>query len=210
MISIVDYGSGNLRSVEKAFQSRGFDAKITRDPGEISAASACVLPGVGSFGRAAENLDKFGLTQALKGFIASGRPFMGICLGLQLLFPASEESPGASGLGFIKGKVLKFDAPGMKIPHMGWNSVRIVKDNPVFNGIEDDSYFYFVHSFYGLPEDGTLSAGLTEYGVNFPSVIIKDNIYLFQFHPEKSRGKGLKIIENFARLALPSRPAAAR
>jgi len=202
MICIIDYGMGNLRSVEKAFQNRGFEAKITRSAGEISAASACVLPGVGSFGRAAENLEKFGLTAAVKDFITSGRrPFMGICLGLQLLFPASAESPGAEGLGFISGSVNKFDTADLKIPHMGWNSVKLLKKNDIFEGIPDNSYFYFVHSYYGSPADTALSAGETEYSLKFPSVIIKDNIYLFQFHPEKSRGKGLRIIENFGKMA---------
>ncbi len=201
MIAIVDYGMGNLRSVSKAFQSQEFPAVVTRDPKEISNASGLVLPGVGGFGDCVKNLNDYGLISPIKDFIDSGKPFLGICLGLQVLFEESEESPGAQGLGIFKGKVVKFPdfkEEGLKVPHMGWNEIKIVKDTPVLKGVPQDSWFYFVHSYYASPKDDSISAVKTTYGFEFTAAVSKDNIFASQFHPEKSSTLGLKIVQNFA------------
>lgn len=201
MIAIVDYGMGNLRSVSKAFQSQGFDVAVTRDPSQISQATGLVLPGVGAFGDCVNNLNDYGLTSPIKDFIDSGRPFLGICLGLQVLFEESEESPGLPGLGIFKGKVVRFPdlkEEGLKVPHMGWNEIKIVKDTPVLKDIPQDSWFYFVHSYYASPEDDSISAVKTTYGFEFTAAVSKDNIFASQFHPEKSSTLGLKIVRNFA------------
>ena len=201
MIAIVDYGMGNLRSVSKAFQSQEFPAIVTRNPDEIANASGLVLPGVGAFGDCVKNLNEYGLVSPIKDFIDSGKPFLGICLGLQVLFEESEESPGAKGLGIFKGRVIRFPdfkEEGLKVPHMGWNGIQIVKDTPVLDGIPQDSWFYFVHSFYPKPDDDSISAVKTNYGIEFTSAVSKDNIFASQFHPEKSSTLGLKIVRNFA------------
>ena len=200
MIAIVDYGMGNLRSVSKAFQSQGFDAVVTRDPNEISEASGLVLPGVGAFGDCVKNLSDYGLISPIKDFIASDKPFLGICLGLQVLFEESEESPGAKGLGILKGKVVRFPdfEDGLKVPHMGWNEIKIVKDTPVLKDIPQESWFYFVHSYYPSPEDDSISAVKTNYGFEFTAAVSVDNVFASQFHPEKSSTLGLKIVQNFA------------
>ncbi len=203
MIAIVDYGMGNLRSVSKAFQSQGFDAVVTRDPVHISEAQGLVLPGVGAFGDCVQNLNDYGLVSPIKDFIASGRPFLGICLGLQVLFEESEESPGAKGLGIFKGRVVRFPDfkdEGLKVPHMGWNEINIVKDTPVLKSIPQESWFYFVHSYYPSPEDDSISAVKTTYGLEFTSAVSVDNIFASQFHPEKSSALGLRIVQNFAAL----------
>lgn len=204
MIVIIDYGMGNLRSVQKAFESVGADAKISSNPAEILNASSVVLPGVGAFGDCMRNLENLNLTDVVHKSIQSGKPFLGICLGLQLLFETSEEFGPVRGLGILRGKVARFSFPAtgelLKVPHMGWNSVNITKHTPFFESIPDDSYFYFVHSYYVLPDDPEIVATTTSYGINFASGIQRDNIYAFQFHPEKSQSRGLALLKKFSLL----------
>jgi len=203
MIAIVDYGMGNLMSVSKAFDLQGFPITVTRNPEEISSASGLVLPGVGAFGDCVRNLSDYGLTTPLKEFIDSGRPFLGICLGLQVLFEESEESPGVPGFGVFKGKVVrfpKFKEERLKVPHMGWNEILIQKEVPVLEGIPDKSWFYFVHSYYPSPEDTSIIAVKAEYGIEFTAAVSKGNVFASQFHPEKSSDLGLRILRNFAAL----------
>ena len=196
---VIDYESGNLRSVAKALESAGVTPQVTGDPAQLRTADAVVLPGVGSGPAAMAALRERGLVEPLRDYVASGRPFLGVCLGLQLLLERTDEGD-APCLGIIPGKVLRLP-PGLKVPHMGWNSVRFNDEHPVFRGIPQDSYFYFVHSYYAAPADGAGVAGVTEYGVPFCSVYAKDNVVATQFHPEKSAGLGLRIYENFVALA---------
>jgi glutamine amidotransferase len=204
MIVIIDYGMGNLRSVQKAFETVGAEAKISSNPDEILSASSVVLPGVGAFGDCMRNLENLNLTNVVHKSIQSGKPFLGICLGLQLLFDASEEFGPVRGLGVLRGKVARFSFPSscepLKVPHMGWNSVKVVKHNSFFESIPDDSYFYFVHSYYVLPDDPEIVATTTSYGIDFVSGIQHENVYAFQFHPEKSQHKGLALLRKFSRL----------
>jgi glutamine amidotransferase len=199
MIAIVDYGMGNLRSVTNAFAKLGAEVVVTRDLKTIADARAMVLPGVGAFGKCVENLKRFDLFDLLKEEIARGKPYLGICLGMQILLESSEEAPGVEGMGVIKGSVLRFRGE-MKIPHMGWNSADIVKPGPMFDDIPNGSYFYFVHSFYPAPSEDGVSATTTEYGVKFTSSIQKGNIFASQFHPEKSQETGLRLLRNFVTL----------
>jgi glutamine amidotransferase len=198
MIAIVDYGMGNLKSVTNAFTSLKAPIEITRDEQVIKAAKALVVPGVGAFGKCVENLKKFNLFDLLKAEIAAGKPYLGICLGMQILLEESEEAPGVEGLGIIKGRVARFRG-SMKIPHMGWNSADIVQRPPVFDGIASGSFFYFVHSYYPEPAED-VSATMTDYGRPFTSSITKNNIFASQFHPEKSQQVGLKLLRNFVNL----------
>lgn len=205
MIVIIDYGMGNLRSVQKAFESVGADAKISSNPDEILSASSVVLPGVGAFGDCMRNLESLNLTAVVHKSIQSGKPFLGICLGLQLLFETSEEFGPVRGLGVLRGKVARFSFPvsgnpPLKVPHMGWNSVKIMKHNSFFESIPDDSYYYFVHSYYVLPDEQEIIATTTSYGIDFVSGIQRDNIYAFQFHPEKSQSHGLALLKKFSQL----------
>lgn len=202
MISIIDYGMGNLRSVQKAFEAVGASAKISSNPEEILSASAVVLPGVGAFRDCMANLENLNLVDVVHKTIRSGKPFLGICLGLQLLFDESEEFGSVQGLGVLRGKVVRFSAgsPSLKVPHMGWNSVKVLKHTPFFEAIPDDSYFYFVHSYYVLPDDPAVVSTTTSYGVDFVSGIQRDNIYAFQFHPEKSQSCGLALLRKFSQL----------
>jgi len=201
MIVVVDYGMGNLRSVQKGFEKVGGNAIISRDPVKIERADRLVLPGVGAFPECMRNLTRLDLVEPILEFIESGRPFLGICLGLQLLFDESEEFGGHDGFGVIPGKVREFDRNmGLKIPHMGWNQVSFAKDVPIFRGIEEGSFFYFVHSFYVDPDDPTDIAAETEYGIKFTCAAARDNIFATQFHPEKSQDLGLRILKNFAGL----------
>jgi imidazole glycerol-phosphate synthase subunit HisH len=195
VIAIVDYGMGNLRSVTNAFRSLGVEITVTRNPESIRESHALVVPGVGAFGKCVENLDKFGLLNVIEEQISAGKPYLGICLGMQILLESSEETPGVKGLGVIKGRVVRFRG-AMKIPHMGWNSVKIVKPGRVFETIPDGSYFYFVHSYYPDPAED-VAATITEYGVPFASSIQKGNIFASQFHPEKSQAIGLQLLRNF-------------
>lgn len=199
-IVIIDYGMGNLRNVQKGFERVGFEAKITQSIIELNDAEAIVLPGVGAFRDCTQNLDRLGLITPLIRSIEKGKPYLGICLGFQILFSESEEFGSERGLEIFKGKVIKFKPDTFhKVPHMGWNTIEIIKDIPMFDGIKTGDFFYFVHSYYVLPEEERLISSLTEYGVKFPSSIAKDNIFATQFHPEKSQQNGLKILENFAK-----------
>ncbi|MEI6519774.1 MAG: imidazole glycerol phosphate synthase subunit HisH [bacterium] len=205
MIAIIDYGMGNLRSVEKGFEKVGHQAQIVKTADEIRQADAVVLPGVGAFGMAMEHIKAAGLDTAIIESVASGKPFLGICLGLQLLFDESEEFGPVRGLGIIPGKVVKFfpeGAPaGVKIPHMGWNGLNKVKDEAVLQDIPNGEYVYFVHSYYVVPNDDAVIATTTEYGgFSFTSSISNGNLYACQFHPEKSGTAGLTILKRFAEL----------
>ena len=198
MIAIVDYGMGNLRSVSKAFEAAGHQAMVTRDKRVINNASHVVLPGVGAFGDCMANLEKFELAEAIRSTIQSGKPFLGICLGLQLLFTESEEFGVHKGLGLIPGKVRRFALdPALKVPHMGWNQVNLERPCPLFEGIADGSNWYFVHSYFVDPTDRAISATTTTYGIPFVSAIWSENIVACQFHPEKSQSVGLRLVKNF-------------
>jgi glutamine amidotransferase len=200
-IIIIDYGMGNLRNVQRGFEKVGFEAKVTRSKKEIGRALAIVLPGVGAFQDCMENLGKYGLIEPLIQSIEEGKPYLGICLGLQILFSESEEFGTHRGLDLIKGKVVKFRPdPELKVPHMGWNTVEIKKQSPILQGIESGDFFYFVHSYYVLPEETQWASTVTPYGSPFVSSLWKENLFGTQFHPEKSQQKGLRILENFAKL----------
>jgi glutamine amidotransferase len=206
MIGIIDYGMGNLHSVQKAFERVGADAKILTQPDEINNVEKLVLPGVGAFADAARTLRDMEFVAPILDFIASGRKFLGICLGLQLLFDVSYENGEHTGLGVIPGEVVKFDFSSLnspyklKIPHMGWNTLTISKDVPIFAGIEANPSVYFVHSYYVVPKSTDVVAASTFYGYEFTSAVWKGNIFAVQFHPEKSQKTGLKILENFSKL----------
>ncbi|MCP3677929.1 MAG: imidazole glycerol phosphate synthase subunit HisH [Deltaproteobacteria bacterium] len=206
MIAIIDYDMGNLRSVQKGFERVGHDAVVTREPGEIGNASHVVLPGVGSFRECMENLTGYGLVEPIVRAIDSGKPFLGICLGLQLLFTESDEFGNCKGLDIIKGRVVHFSQefrdshPGLKIPHMGWNDIEIKRRPPILDGIENHTFFYFVHSYYVVPEDADVVATTTDYGGDFTSSIWKENIFACQFHPEKSQAVGLRLLKNFGNM----------
>ncbi len=201
MIVVVDYGMGNLRSVQKGFEKVGEYAVISRDQKEIREADKLVLPGVGAFPQCMQNLAGLDLIDPIRDFIASERPFLGICLGLQLLFDESEEFGGHDGLGIVPGKVRQFDrSMGLKIPHMGWNEVFFINDCPLFTGIPDGSFFYFVHSFFVDPENPQDTAAESEYGIRFTCAVQRNNLFAVQFHPEKSQDLGLTILKNFGRL----------
>ena len=199
MIAIIDYGMGNLRSVQKGFERVGREAVVTSDAKTILSASRVVLPGVGAFPDCMRNLEQYGLIDAVRRSIASGKPFLGICLGLQLLFTESEEFGISKGLDIIKGRVVRFKIqdPTFKIPHMGWNSVTIKRRPPALQDVPDNSHVYFVHSFHVVPEDKDVIATTTDYGLEFVSGIWKDNIFAVQFHPEKSQALGLSILKRF-------------
>lgn len=198
MIAIIDYGAGNIQSVSKALKHIGCDCFITNKKDEILSADGAVLPGVGSFGDTVDSLNKYGIKEAVIEFIKSGKPFLGICLGLQLLFPGSEESEGAEGLGIFDGTITKIpNGDGLKIPHMGWNSLKITKDSRLFKGIEENPYVYFVHSYFLNAADKSIVAAQTEYGVTIDAAVEKGNVFATQFHPEKSGNTGLRILKNF-------------
>ena len=201
MIAIIDYDAGNLKSVEKALVSLGEEVLVSRDSSEILQADKVILPGVGSFGDAMNNLDKFGLVDTIKQVTGNGTPFLGICLGLQLLFKESDETPGAEGLDILPGKILKIPAKeGFKIPHMGWNSLDVKPGAKLFKGLEDNPYVYFVHSYYLKAADEGIVAATTEYTTHIHASVESGNVFACQFHPEKSSDVGLKILKNFASL----------
>lgn len=201
MISIVDYGMGNLRSVEKAFAEAGFAVHRIATAGDVGRAKKLVLPGVGAFGDAVRHLKRGGVDQALKDAAAAGVPLLGICLGAQLLFEGSEEDPEVAGLGILGGRVRRFPGgTGLKVPHMGWNSLDVKAGSKVLSGLGKSPFVYFVHSFYMEPDDVAVVAGETEYGFRFASAVERGNIAGVQFHPEKSQGLGLRILENFGRV----------
>ena len=199
-LAIVDYGMGNLRSVAKAFERLGHAAEVTGDAERITRAPGVVLPGVGAFAACMTNLGAAGLVEPVKQVIRAGRPFLGICLGMQLLFDESEEFGPVAGLGILPGRVVRFAAdPERKVPHMGWNSVRIVRRAPELAGIEDGAYVYFVHSYYPVPREADVVATTTPYGQEFASSVVRDNVFACQFHPEKSQATGLRMLEGFVR-----------
>jgi len=231
MIAIVDYGMGNLRSVEKGFLKVGVNATVTNNPEVINDADGVVLPGVGAFRDCMQELTNLKLIDAVTGAIEKGKPYLGICLGLQILFSESEEFGRCRGLDIFKGKVVKFEfgvksqesevkkirgyedknlsasqplnfssPQSLKVPHMGWNEIKIQRKNPLLNGISDKTYFYFVHSYYVVPEDKSVISTTTDYGIDFTSMIWKDNIFAVQFHPEKSQSVGLRLLENFGKV----------
>jgi glutamine amidotransferase len=199
-IVIIDYGMGNLRSVQKGFEHVRSEAEVTRNKKEIERASAVVLPGVGAFKDCMQNLEKFGLIDPLVRSIEKGKPYLGICLGLQILFSESEEFGSQKGLDLVRGKVVKFRPdPDHKVPHMGWNTIEKEREVPLLQGIESGDFFYFVHSYYVIPQENQWIATFTPYGEPFVSSIWKENIFATQFHPEKSQQKGLRILENFVK-----------
>ncbi|QDT41009.1 Imidazole glycerol phosphate synthase subunit HisH 1 [Gimesia alba] len=199
MITIVDYGMGNLRSVQKAFEKVGAEAVICSDPDKIAQASKLILPGVGAFRDAIQALKDQSLVEPILEHARSGKPFLGICLGLQLLFDVSYEDGEYEGLGIIPGKVVRFeDQPDLKIPHMGWNQIERTAPHPILAGIPEHEYFYFVHSYYVAPENESDVAAWTDYGCRFASMVARDNVVASQFHPEKSQDAGLKLLQNFA------------
>jgi imidazole glycerol-phosphate synthase subunit HisH len=201
MIALVDYGMGNLRSVEKALTRVGADVRIASDRESVLAADALVLPGVGAFGDCMANLEKIGLVEAIREFVATKRPFLGICLGFQALFESSEEAPGVNGFALFPGTVPRFAVDSLKVPHMGWNGLRVKRDDcPLLKGVADNSYVYFVHSYYCKPKDSSVVCGTTDYGGEFCSMLWAENVFATQFHPEKSQAVGLKMLENFVRL----------
>ena len=200
MIALVDYGMGNLRSVEKALAQVGAAVRIVTGPVEVREAGALVLPGVGAFGDCMKNLDRQRLVAPLREFIQSGKPFLGICLGFQALFESSEEAPGVAGLSVFGGTVPRFAANGLKVPHMGWNRLRIqCRDCPLLADLDDESFVYFVHSYYCRPANQDVVCGTTDYGVKFCSLLWAGNVFATQFHPEKSQAVGLKMLANFAK-----------
>lgn len=201
MIAIIDYGAGNLHSVKNALDFIGADSVITSDSQTILSADKVILPGVGSFGDAMNNLRQNGLEETVKKAAESGKPFLGICLGEHLLFEESEESPDVKGLGILKGKVVKITKKdGLKIPHMGWNSLEFPKESKIFKNIGDEPFVYFVHSYYIKPVDESVVAAYTEYGEKLAVAVERDNLFAAQFHPEKSGKTGIQILRNFADL----------
>jgi len=200
MIAIIDYGMGNLRSVQKGLERVGFDTVVTRDVSQIRSARGVVLPGVGAFSACMENLGKFGLIEPIRELVREHKPFLGICLGFQLLFSESEEFGKQKGLELFSGKVVGFHpSEELKVPHMGWNRIEKKRDSPFLEGISTGDYLYFVHSFYVVPQDPSIIATTTDYGKPFVSSIATDRMFACQFHPEKSQELGLRILENFGR-----------
>ncbi len=204
MITIIDYGAGNLRSVVNAVNKLGYQPKITSSPNDVLNAQAVILPGVGAAADTMANLKKLGLVSPICRFIADGRPFLGVCIGLQILFTGTEEGGWHECLDVIPGQVRKLPS-GLKIPHMGWNQVRQKVSHPLFDGVPDEANFYFVHSYYAEPDDKSLVVGETEYGISMGSVIARGNLVATQFHPEKSGEVGLKIYDNFIKFALAAK-----
>ena len=200
-IAIIDYQMGNLRSVQKAFEKVGHEASITSEPPELARAEKVVLPGVGAFGDAMAELRRRDLVGPIRDAVSAGKPFLGICLGLQLLFDVGYEGGEHEGLGLLRGKVSRFELPhDLKVPHMGWNRGAIRRRAPVLSGIEEGAYFYFVHSYFVEPDDAKLISIESEYGSPFCAAIWRDNLFATQFHPEKSQDNGLKLLKNFAEL----------
>lgn len=199
MIAIIDYDAGNIKSVEKALQAIGEESVVTRDRELILSAEKVILPGVGSFGDAMQKIRAYGLEEVIHTVVEQGTPFLGICLGLQLLFAYSEEGEGVAGLGILHGKIIRIpDAVGLKIPHIGWNSLHFPRQSRLFTGIAPDSYVYFVHSYYLKAQEENIVAATTEYGVQIHAAVEKGNVFACQFHPEKSSDVGLQILKNFA------------
>ncbi len=202
MIAIIDYGAGNIQSVYKALKYLGCECKITSDKNEILNSDAAILPGQGAFGDCMRSIESRDIKETVKSFIKTGKPFLGICVGLQLLFEGSEESPDTEGLGIFKGIIKKIpNGEGLKIPHMGWNSINILNNDGIFKGIENNPYVYFVHSYYLDSDEKLIVSSQTEYGVTIDASISHGNVYATQFHPEKSGEAGLKMLKNFIELS---------
>jgi imidazole glycerol-phosphate synthase subunit HisH len=201
MLAIIDYQMGNLRSVQKGFEKMGHAAAITADPAVIAQADKLVLPGVGAFADAIAELRRRGLVEPIRDAIAAGKPFLGICLGLQLLFDVGYEDGEHEGLGILAGEVRRFEVPReYKVPHMGWNRVHLKRRPPIFAGVEDNAHFYFVHSYYVAPQDDAVVSGVASYPNPFCAMVWRDNLFATQFHPEKSQAVGLQVLKNFAEL----------
>ncbi len=198
MIAIIDYDAGNIKSVEKALISLGEEVVVTRQPQEILQADGVILPGVGAFGDAMEKLHSYGLVDVIKQVVAKNTPFLGICLGLQLMFESSEETPGVEGLGLLSGRIVRIpDGEGIKVPHIGWNSLSYPNQGRLYKGIQEHSYVYFVHSYYLQAQEPEIVMAATEYGTYIHASVEKGNVFACQFHPEKSSSVGLKILQNF-------------
>ena len=202
-VLVIDYGAGNLRSVTNAFAKLGYEPIITNSGTDIRKAPAVILPGVGAAAEAMENLKNLGLIEPIRQYVAEGRPFFGVCLGLQILLSETEEDGKHDCLNIVRGKVKRLP-PGLKTPHMGWNQVKQMKEHPVFEGIPDETNFYFVHSYYAAPDDTSVVLGETDYGISFCSAVAKENLVATQFHPEKSGEPGLRMYDNFMKLAMAS------
>lgn len=201
MIAIIDYDAGNIKSVEKALQFLGEDIAVTRDAAAIMDADGVILPGVGAFGDAMEKLHTHGLVEVIRGYVETGRPFLGICLGLQLLFEESEESPGVEGLHILDGKILKIPAEnGLKVPHIGWNDLSFPREGRLFQGLKEHPFVYFVHSYYLQAADENIVTAVAEYGVKIHASVERGNVFACQFHPEKSSDVGMQILRNFIAL----------
>ena len=201
MIAMIDYDAGNIKSVEKALQKLGAEVVITKDPEVILSAEKVILPGVGAFGDAMGNLKKYGLDAVIHQVVKKGTPFLGICLGLQLLFERSDETPGVEGLGILKGEILRIpEKDDLKIPHMGWNSLHLQNEGRLFQGLPEQSYVYFVHSYYLKAAEPEIVKATTDYSVNIHASVEKGNVFACQFHPEKSSDVGLQILKNFVEL----------
>ncbi|MDC0048647.1 imidazole glycerol phosphate synthase subunit HisH [Verrucomicrobia bacterium] len=202
MIGVIDYGAGNLKSVCNSLSTMNAKAKLVKSPKDLSEVTSIIFPGVGSFGDSAHHLEEQKLSNPLKNWITEDRPFLGICIGFQMLFETSDESPEAMGLGIFPGKVVRFNQnQSLKIPHMGWNKIIIKqKSDPIWEGLDGDPHFYFVHSFYPKPDEDKIIASTTPYGCKFTSSVRRGNLFATQFHPEKSQGAGLRLIRNFLSL----------
>lgn len=201
MVAVIDYDAGNIRSVEKAMAALGEESVVTRDAGTILAADHVILPGVGAFGDAMEKLHKYRLREVIEETVGKGTPFLGICLGLQLLFEGSEESDGVEGLGILQGRIVRLpEAQGVKIPHIGWNSLRYPNPGRLFEGIKEEAYVYFVHSYYLQAKDSAIVTATTEYASLIHASVEKDNVFACQFHPEKSSDVGMRILKNFLKI----------
>ena len=201
-IAIIDYGMGNLHSAAKALEKVGAQVTVTRDPELVRQADKVILPGVGAFGDCMKNLNERGLAPVIHEVIAAGKPFLGICVGLQMLFEGSEEDPGVAGLGIFKGLVRKIVAPGLKVPHMGWNSLALQAASPLFQGLPPAAYVYFVHSFHAVPTDESCITAVTDYGGQVTAAVGRGLVQAVQFHPEKSSAVGLKILANFKEMSI--------
>lgn len=201
MIVVVDYGAGNLRSIEKALERQGLDVRITDTPSAVDRAEALVVPGDGAFGPAMARLNASGFADRIRDFAASGKPFLGICLGMQLLFTESEEDGIHAGLGLLPGRVERLPR-GVKVPHMGWNDLRVLRPVPLLEGCATGAHVYFIHSYHAVPEDPAIVAATAEYGVELAAVVGRENVWATQFHPEKSGSVGIRILANFARWAV--------